>query len=203
MPVADGRCLLEGHTGRHVREQACSRGRTRTPRARRSAGRRPGRRPRTRVTAEPTSSTTPANSMPRIRRLGRRKPIMKRQKNGFAARMWQSVRLTVVAWTRTSTSSSFGTGRSTSSTRSTSGGPYRSWTTALIGAATVHGQDDVAGLLPRLDVPRRLDDVLERIGAVDDRAVLARLDQLLDEEDVLLRVLGDRRASPACRRSIV
>src|SRR6266511_1628742 len=43
-----------------------------------------------------------------------------------------SPRVTVDTWTLTSTSSSFGTGRSTSATRSTSGGPYRSWTTALL-----------------------------------------------------------------------
>ena len=35
---------------------------------------------------------------------------MNRQMNGRAARMWQSVRVTVVAWTRTRTSSSLGTG---------------------------------------------------------------------------------------------
>src|SRR5512134_2652427 len=43
-----------------------------------------------------------------------------------------SPRVTVEAWTLTRTSSCFGTGRATSSTRSTSGGPYRSWTTALM-----------------------------------------------------------------------
>ena len=57
---------------------------------------------------------------------------MKRQRNGFAARMWQSVWLTVVARTLTRTSSSSGAGRSTSSTRRTSGGPYLSCTTALM-----------------------------------------------------------------------
>ena len=59
-------------------------------------------------------------------------------------------------------------------------------------SAAVHGQDDVSRLLPRLDVPRRLDDVLQRVPAVDDRPVLPRLDELLDEEDVLLRVLRYR-----------
>ena len=39
--------------------------------------------------------------------------------------------VTVVVRTLTSTSSALGRGRSTSSRRSTSGGPYRSWTTAL------------------------------------------------------------------------
>jgi hypothetical protein len=57
---------------------------------------------------------------------------MKRQKIGRARRMWQSVCVTVVAWMRTSTSSAYGAGRSTSSIRSTSGGPYLSCTTARI-----------------------------------------------------------------------
>ena len=48
---------------------------------------------------------------------------MKRQKTGFAARMWQSVWFTVVACTRTRSSSSFGSGRSTSRSSWTSGGP--------------------------------------------------------------------------------
>ncbi len=78
------------------------------------------------LTAAPTASTSPASSMPRILRLGRRQPVKYRVKNGFALRQPQSVRLTVVAWILTSTSSSFGTGRSTSSSRWTSGGPYRS-----------------------------------------------------------------------------
>ena len=42
-----------------------------------------------------------------------------------------------------------------------------------------------------LDVLRRLDDVLQRVRAVDDRAVLPRLDELLEEEDVFLAVLRD------------
>ena len=70
--------------------------------------RRPGHRPRTRSTAAPTASTSPASSAPRIRSFGRRKPLKKRHRNGFAARTWQSVRLTVVAWILTRTSSSVG-----------------------------------------------------------------------------------------------
>ena len=69
---------------------------------------------------------------PGVRRFGRRSPVNTREKNGSAARKPQSERVTEVAWTLTSTSSSFGTGRGTSSSRSTSGGPYRSWTTALM-----------------------------------------------------------------------
>src|SRR5437867_1224781 len=52
----------------------------------------------------------------------------------------------------------------------------------------VDGQDDVPGLLLRFDVPGRLDHVLQRVAPIDDRLVLPRLDELLEEEDVLLRV---------------
>src|SRR6186997_2121413 len=84
------------------------------------------------LTAPPTATTSPASSMPGVRYFGRRSPVKKREKNGSAARKPQSVRLTVVARTLTRTSSSFGFGRSISSTRRTSGGPYRSNTTAFI-----------------------------------------------------------------------
>ena len=55
-----------------------------------------------------------------------------REKNGCGVRQPQSERLTVVAWIRTRISSSFGTGLSTSASRRTSGGPYLSWTIALM-----------------------------------------------------------------------
>jgi hypothetical protein len=90
----------------------------------------PDRRPKTSsptansVTAAPTASTSPASSLPRMFRFGRSKPVKKRVKNGSASRQPQSDRLTVVAWILTSTSSSLGTGRSTSASRRTSGGPY-------------------------------------------------------------------------------
>jgi hypothetical protein len=58
-------------------------------------------------------------------------------KNGLGRRNPQSVRMTVVAWTLTRTSSSLCTGRSTSSSRRTSGGPYLSWTTALIASSAL------------------------------------------------------------------
>ena len=62
----------------------------------------------------------------------------------------------------------------------------------------VDGQHDVARLLPGLDVARRLDDLVERVRPVDHRPVLARLDELLEEEDVLLPILRDaeRHAAP-------
>ena len=58
------------------------------------------------VTADPTSTTTPANSLPRIVRFGRRSPANSRMNHGHGARKPQSVRFTVVACTSTSTSSS-------------------------------------------------------------------------------------------------
>src|SRR3990170_1258786 len=84
------------------------------------------------LTAAPTAATSPASSTPSVRHFGRRRPPKKRQKNGWAARACVSVWVTVVARIRMRTSSSLGTGRSTSSTRRTSGGPYRSWTTAFM-----------------------------------------------------------------------
>src|SRR6266852_2723430 len=90
-------------------------------------------------TAGPTLSTSPANSVPRIRCRGRRRPetsrLMREMANPLrrlASRVAVSNRLTVVAWTLTMTSPSAGTGRSTSCSRRTSGGPYLSYTTALI-----------------------------------------------------------------------
>ena len=109
-----------------------SHGRRRTRRAHPLGRRRRGRRRRSSRTAVPTSTTSPANSMPEIRCFGRRNPVTKRLMKNSALRSPVSVRVTVVANTLTRTSSSFGTGRSTSSTRRTSGGPYLSWTTARI-----------------------------------------------------------------------
>jgi hypothetical protein len=63
----------------------------------------------------------------------------------MAARNPQSDWVTVVAWILTRTSSSLGTGRSTSSSRSTSGGPYRSKTTALMRSLPL------TDLIPTLD----------------------------------------------------
>src|SRR5450755_3681689 len=63
--------------------------------------------------------------------------------------------------------------------------PRRRW--------SVDGQEDVPGLLLRLDVSRGIDYVLQRIGPVDDGAVLPFLDELLEEQDVLLGVPGRYR----------
>src|SRR6266487_5964683 len=55
-------------------------------------------------------------------------------------------------------------------------------------AVAANREDDVPGLLLRFDVPSRLDHVLQRVAPIDDRPILPRLDELLEEEDVLLRV---------------
>ena len=62
----------------------------------------------------------PANSLPKIVARGRISPVKNRMKKGLAARHAQSVRFTVVACTRTSTSASPMVGLSTSTTRTTS-----------------------------------------------------------------------------------
>src|SRR5712664_1992226 len=52
----------------------------------------------------------------------------------------------------------------------------------------VDRQDDISGLPLRFDVPGRFNDTLERVAPVDDGPVPASLDELLEEDDVLLRV---------------
>src|SRR5215218_2462727 len=107
--------------------------------------------------------------------------------NGFALRQPQSDRLTVVAWILTRTSSSFGTGRSTSSTRRTSGGPYRSWTTALIS----HGHDDFSACVSFPEVAESVADVTQLEASVDDRFHRSGREQLLQDREVVLVHLGD------------
>src|SRR6266550_4230558 len=51
-----------------------------------------------------------------------------------------------------------------------------------------HRQDHISGLLLRLYVLRRRDHLLERIHGVDHRSVLTLLGEILQEEDVSLRV---------------
>ena len=72
-------------------------------------------------------------SEPRVGRLGVRSPP-NRAYAGEPTSPSQSLRLTEVAATRTLTCPAAGTGTGTSSTRSTSGDPYRSRTTALMSA---------------------------------------------------------------------
>jgi hypothetical protein len=54
--------------------------------------------------------------------------------------------------------------------------------------SSAHCKDDVAGLVLRFDVPGGFHHVFQRVATVDDRPVLTRLDELLEQEDVLLRV---------------
>src|SRR5215203_6187812 len=63
-------------------------------------------------------------------------------------------------------------------------------------ARAVHAEDDVPCFHAGLHVPRRLDHVLERIAPVDHCAILAGLDQPLEEEDVLTPVPGDAELQP-------
>src|SRR6516162_7359415 len=57
-----------------------------------------------------------------------------------------------------------------------------------MGRTSANCEDDVAYLLLRFDVPRCVDHFLKGIAPIDDRPVLSRLDELLEEEDVLFRV---------------
>jgi hypothetical protein len=69
--------------------------------------------------------------MPICPALGRKKPLKNRPMKYSMLRLPESLLQADVARTRTSTSSSLGTGLSTSVSRRTSGGPYRSKRTAL------------------------------------------------------------------------
>ena len=70
-------------------------------------------------------------SEPSVGDAGARNPPM-RAYSGEPRRHSQSLRFTDVAATRTSTCPAAGTGTGTCSMRNTSGGPYRSWTAALM-----------------------------------------------------------------------
>src|ERR671912_2198901 len=117
-----------------------------------------------RATFPPTASTTPARSRPSLV-LGLRSPICGRARYGVPVMAYQSAGFTEAAWTRTSTSSSPGSGWSISRSSSTSGGPKLSWTIAF-----------TAG-------PPSPANVLGHVGMVEDHrllhgelAALARLD---------------------------
>ena len=123
--------------------------------------------------------------------------------------MWQSVRVTVVAWTLTSTSSSAGSGRLDLRDPEDLG-----WAVSVVH----HGLHDSApALLSEATVSTTLPVFCpvstyfvasttssRRIGPVDDRPVLPGLDELLDAKDVLLRVARNRQghalvADPSAR----
>src|SRR6186997_3210537 len=78
----------------------------------------------------------PATSIPTLGSRGARRPMNSRTNPGFGASPSRSARLTDAARTRTRISPSDGTGRSTSRSSTTSGGPYRSRHAAFIGSAT-------------------------------------------------------------------
>ncbi len=93
---------------------------------------------------------------------------MKRVRSNPALRKPVSVRVTVVARILMRTSSSLGTGRSTSSMRSTSGGPYRSWTTAFMPSLPLLDVTD--GWVrrgSRLVLPETVPQVCRRPGLVE------------------------------------
>lgn len=52
----------------------------------------------------------------------------------------------------------------------------------------LQGDYDISGLLPRLDVPVGLHDSIEGVASVNDRLVLACLDEFLEEAHVLLAI---------------
>src|ERR1700680_361591 len=56
-------------------------------------------------------------------------------------------------------------------------------------SAGIDRQHDIAGLLLGFHIPGRLDHILQRIAPVDDRPISAGLDETLQEEHVLLRVV--------------
>src|SRR5437773_3700679 len=120
---------------------------------------------RNRVTLPPTDSMVPANSAPRMCLLGFHSPFMNLTRNGSAFLSRQSAAQTVVAWMRTKTSLSFGTGVSTSATWTTSGGPYRSYTAALMLISVSEGKHTLTSLGKQEDeyrrgnVPRRTSEV--------------------------------------------
>jgi hypothetical protein len=81
----------------------------------------------------PTSSTTPATSVPRTGVEGRRGPDLSRSTYGTPATTIQSGVFTLVAFTRIRTPSAPTAGCSTSWSLSTrSGSPYPVWTIAFI-----------------------------------------------------------------------
>src|SRR5262245_44245534 len=66
----------------------------------------------------------------------------------------------------------------------------------LAGRRFADAEDHVAGLLARLDVADRLDDLLEVVPPVDHGSELAGLHELLDQQEILLAIAADaeRRA---------
>jgi hypothetical protein len=61
----------------------------------------------------------------------------------------------------------------------------------LVAFRPAHEQHDVACLLAGLDVTGRLNHLVERIGPIDYRPILARFDEFLDEKKVLAAIAAD------------
>src|SRR5215204_681399 len=63
--------------------------------------------------------------------------------------------------------------------------------TLLVCRSLAQAKHDVASLPAALDVADRLDDLVELVGPVDHGPVLARVDEFLDQEQVLLAIAAD------------
>src|SRR5918995_1813682 len=129
-----------------------------------------------RVTFPPTASTTPARSRPSLD-LGLRSPICGRATQGVPVMAYQSAGFTEAAWTRTSTSSSPGSGWSISRSSSTSGGPNRSWTIAFIACSPAN----VLGHVGMVEDHRLLHGELAALARLDSPPVHGQGDGDVDE----------------------
>src|SRR5918993_2421480 len=129
-----------------------------------------------RVTFPPTASTTPARSRPSLD-LGLRSPICGRAIQGVPVMAYQSAGFTDAAWTRTSTSSSPGSGWSISRSSSTSGGPNRSWTIAFIACSPAN----VLGHVGMVEDHRLLHGELAALARLDGPPVHGQGDGDVDE----------------------
>ena len=69
------------------------------------------------------------------------------------------------------------------------------WNTSSAAVAS-DGQHDVAYLATCLDIPSRLNDLLQWVGPIDHGSVLARLDQLIEDEQIRLRIARDPHDHP-------
>src|SRR5690606_4148767 len=104
-----------------------------------------------RVTPNPTASTTPETSQPRMN--GVASETVEPSSMAPLVRTFQSTGLTPAACTRTSTSVGPGSGRTTSVRRSTSGPPATSWTIAFI--EHLYVQTELCAILTPDCPPRR------------------------------------------------
>ena len=142
-----GLCVVGQDSGRHTYSACAPKWRRDTPKTASPKTASPGANAQTLV---PTASTSPASSLPRMIARGRRRPLNGLATSGSPRRKPQSVRFTVVARTRISTSSYAGTGLGRSSRRRTSsGGPYLVCTLAFMGRPSASSRGQPHSLLPR------------------------------------------------------